>query len=406
MPTEATFSYSTAPLPVKPRKKFRDTLDDGPTSLMCDPRVVRGNTHAMARTLASMKRDNEQKTKPIKTVEIKPPESPSRPTYSYEVPEFVSAELDLSLYLIDNGASRPSVKVAETQADEFKYRPDTPEYVPRKTGIDRETQVEDVRDLFNFDAEVAPMLEVIIKKTIEQAIFEVEAEEELVAIEQAVIKFNDDKNAEIEWMREKEKEYEAELIIKNNHLQAVQKTVWKQRKVKRTVASSRAMKEIYPSILQEAADELFLEGIWKVQEKEDMVDVEIPALMVEAKKKMKRYAIAEMILDELLLEAQKLYDNTPVYIPPPKPRRLVIRIVLLAENVGTDNDVSLGPFAVSEADTVGSVEKRIEDEIKRRKVVLQSPPGGFLSSAMGRPLLPLSAPLMQFAFPENLDLTI
>ena len=59
-------------------------------------------------------------------------------------------------------------------------RPEEPPYVPKKTGIDAETQIES--DLFDFDYEVAPMLSVIVDKTLEQALLEVEEEEELRAI--------------------------------------------------------------------------------------------------------------------------------------------------------------------------------------------------------------------------------
>lgn len=41
-----------------------------------------------------------------------------------------------------------------TNMDAMLPRPVTPEYIPRKTGVDAHTQVEDVRDLFNFDVEV------------------------------------------------------------------------------------------------------------------------------------------------------------------------------------------------------------------------------------------------------------
>jgi pyoverdine/dityrosine biosynthesis protein Dit1 len=50
--------------------------------------------------------------------------------------------------------------------------------VPKKTGIDKITQIEDY-DLFNYDREVQPILNVLLSKTCEQAILEVEEETEL-----------------------------------------------------------------------------------------------------------------------------------------------------------------------------------------------------------------------------------
>ena len=87
----------------------------------------------------------------------------------------------------------------------FKARPPSPA-IPRKTGIDNETQVEDVRELFDFDAESDPIVNVIVAKTLEQALFEVRHEEELKALEQVADDFQAQKRKELEWQKEKEKQ--------------------------------------------------------------------------------------------------------------------------------------------------------------------------------------------------------
>lgn len=60
-------------------------------------------------------------------------------------------------------------------------KPESPRYVPKKTGIDAATQVEDY-ELFDFDREVTPILDVICTKTLEQASLEIEQEEEFKAM--------------------------------------------------------------------------------------------------------------------------------------------------------------------------------------------------------------------------------
>ena len=50
--------------------------------------------------------------------------------------------------------------------------------MPKKTGIDKITQIEDY-DLFDYDREVQPILNVLLSKTVEQALLEVEEETEL-----------------------------------------------------------------------------------------------------------------------------------------------------------------------------------------------------------------------------------
>ncbi|KAA0195997.1 Radial spoke head protein 3 [Fasciolopsis buskii] len=65
-----------------------------------------------------------------------------------------------------------------TQTDYFLDRPPTPLFVPAKTGVDVATQIYE-NDLFDFNLEVQPILEVLVGKTIEQALLEVMEEEEL-----------------------------------------------------------------------------------------------------------------------------------------------------------------------------------------------------------------------------------
>ena len=45
-------------------------------------------------------------------------------------------------------------------------KPEDPPYIPKKTGIDAATQVEDY-ELFDFDREVTPILNVICSKSLE-----------------------------------------------------------------------------------------------------------------------------------------------------------------------------------------------------------------------------------------------
>lgn len=52
----------------------------------------------------------------------------------------------------------------ETQTDEFEARPQTPDFVPKKTGVDVSTQIEPSDNLFNFDLELQPLLAVLVGK--------------------------------------------------------------------------------------------------------------------------------------------------------------------------------------------------------------------------------------------------
>ena len=67
---------------------------------------------------------------------------------------------------------------AEVQTDFLLDRPSTPLFMPAKSGEDRSTQIEE-GELFDFDTEVEPILEVLVGKTLERSMMEVLEEEEL-----------------------------------------------------------------------------------------------------------------------------------------------------------------------------------------------------------------------------------
>lgn len=90
--------------------------------------------------------------------------------------------------------------------------------MPKKTGIDKITQIEDY-DLFNYDEEVQPILNVLLSKTIDQACLEVEEEFEL----EDIMKFKEDfkRRREIEdseWQHEVKKEI-TRIKVKNKALE-------------------------------------------------------------------------------------------------------------------------------------------------------------------------------------------
>lgn len=94
--------------------------------------------------------------------------------------------------------------------------------MPKKTGIDKITQIEDY-DLFDYDEEVQPILNVLLSKTIDQACLEVEEEFEL----EDIVKFKEDykRRREVEdgdWQHEVKKEI-SRIKIKNKALENARK---------------------------------------------------------------------------------------------------------------------------------------------------------------------------------------
>lgn len=89
----------------------------------------------------------------------------------------VHVDVQTNLYLEELSDKLPEA-VAQTQTDNFLNRAPSPLYIPQKSGTDVATQIYE-GDLFDFDFEVQPILEVIVGKTLEQALMEVNEEMEL-----------------------------------------------------------------------------------------------------------------------------------------------------------------------------------------------------------------------------------
>ncbi|KOB67369.1 Radial spoke head protein 3-like protein [Operophtera brumata] len=99
--------------------------------------------------------------------------------------------VSVALQLFDKGVE---LEVG-VQTDLFVDRPTTPLYVPAKTGADAATQIYP-GDLFDFDVEVQPILEVLVGKTTEQALAEVAQEEELCTLREQQRRYVELRDAE------------------------------------------------------------------------------------------------------------------------------------------------------------------------------------------------------------------
>jgi len=190
----ATYSFSSRPQPVAgSRKKYREPNEDiapyrdlKETCITFDKRVHRGNTYgqqvqnAMREALLDAARLEEQTFAPAKKTRRKPARPKEPKIFDLPLPEPDRPAVDLTKHLVAP-EEKIQVETADTQTDEFLPEEPPEAYVPQKTGIDAYTQVED-GELFKFDDEVEPILDVIVCKTLEQALMEVDEEYELEAM--------------------------------------------------------------------------------------------------------------------------------------------------------------------------------------------------------------------------------
>ena len=145
---------------------------------MHDKRVFRGNTHNMnllqANMTAQQKDDQrikvEQEVKKIEMIKaqlLKYKQQKHKPSpYDLRPGPPARIEVDLTYFLTEQNRPKPIEVEVKCQTDNFMPKPPTPKYVPKKTGIDKDTQIEDY-DLFDYDREVQPILNVLLTKSVE-----------------------------------------------------------------------------------------------------------------------------------------------------------------------------------------------------------------------------------------------
>lgn len=74
--------------------------------------------------------------------------------------------------------AKPAEVTIETQTDLFLEKPPTPPYIPAKIGIDVATEISD-GELFQFDAEAQPLIDVLVDSIMELSILDVAHEQEI-----------------------------------------------------------------------------------------------------------------------------------------------------------------------------------------------------------------------------------
>jgi hypothetical protein len=236
--------FSTAPQAVGTRKKYRDP-DDRTMShkgnMMQDRRVVRGNTYAALVApqpdAAEVQKQREAQRRRL----MRASQKERRPGTPEPVVGRKHMDIQTDSYL-EELTERTVEFEAETQTDFLLDRPPSPLFMPAKIGVDIDTQVEE-GELFDFDRECEPVLEVLVGKTLEQSVMEVLEEEELESLRRHQEDFEKRRNAELQEVQRMEaaERRRNDELLRRKEQQAAQREqdLSKMRKVvSRSVAAS------------------------------------------------------------------------------------------------------------------------------------------------------------------------
>mmetsp|Transcript_85349 Transcript_85349/g.265300 ORF Transcript_85349/g.265300 Transcript_85349/m.265300 type:complete len:462 (-) Transcript_85349:92-1477(-) len=368
----STYTFSSAPKPVVgARKKYREPGEDASlyrdlkeTCITWDKRVHRGNTYS-AYTQGAIREALAQEG--AQAVAAAPKarrrQRPKEPKlFDMPLPEPERLAVDLTQHLV----AREAVVVVdnvEAQTDEFLPEPPPEMYRPQKTGVDVTTQVED-GDLFVFDTEVDPILDVIVNKTLEQSLMEVEEEHELEQMRQ----FKDEwyKRQERmmqEWQRQVEEEWgrweEKERIVgqKREEKRREARVLLKIQAIK---AAKQHLSRVVPNAIQDLQEVAFPD-----MRGQAINQIFLPQLLGQVQQELGALKRAERHVDEIVapLVRNRLDAQARGFAAHRDKTREIERRVLeetqirqgrirIHVDVGGGRKVPVGPIQISSADGI------------------------------------------------------
>uniref|UniRef100_G1KD03 Radial spoke head 3 n=1 Tax=Anolis carolinensis TaxID=28377 RepID=G1KD03_ANOCA len=315
----ATYSYSSRPRVVPVRKRYRESTlakesEEGPVrygNLMYDRRVVRGNTYAIPALPwspepdpAEVQRRREAHRKMLARRQLKEESEVHAPVIE-DAGKRVDVQTELYLEEI---ADRIIEVDIECQTDAFLIRASSPLFVPLKTGADVATQIEE-GELFDFDVEVKPMLEVLVGKTIEQALIEVSEEEDLANLQAHQHAFQELRNAEIaetQRLEEQEKRHKEEKVRRMRQQLEEQE---KQFNVAERIAARAFAQQYLTNLIPSALANLQKKGFFYDETQREVEEDFLPYLMNNAEQRMDSWLLGRIMTDCKLIRIR--YQRVP-----------------------------------------------------------------------------------------------
>ncbi|XP_055667090.1 radial spoke head protein 3 homolog [Falco peregrinus] len=304
------YSYCSRPRALPARPKYRAPPDAAEpekeplryANLMYDRRVARGNTYSLQVKPVStqpnpleIQRQREARERALARKRAKEQMQPRTPE-PVEGREHIHVQTELYLEEISDRIVEVDT---ECQTDAFLDRPPTPLFIPAKTGKDVATQIEE-GELFDFDVEVKPILEVLIGKTVEQALLEVMEEEELAQLwahQCAYAELRNAELAEVQRLEEQDRRYREEKERrKRQHMQMLQKQKETTEKIAARAFAQRYLADLIPSVFNNLRDS----GFFYDPIERDIETEFLPWLMTEVEETLEKKVLGRTVLDSLI----------------------------------------------------------------------------------------------------------
>ena len=277
---------------------------------MNDPRVVRGSTYA-ARIISQAQREDEDRLQRQARMHQKRSSRRRKKSMRSASPEPVPGRSHMYSQTdeyLEELTDRPPEKEATTQTDALMDRPPSPLFMPAKIGVDKYTQIEP-GDLFNFDVEVEPVLEVLVGKTLEQAMDEVLEEEELANIRKHKAAFEQQRNIELAEVQRLEAEERRKAAEKERRVEQENRRVRQEEEVMEKVAARGFAKSYLADLHSAVFDKLVGTGHFFDPVEREVDDVFMPWLHNQTANYLDQVVAARQLANDLLSGALALQQD-------------------------------------------------------------------------------------------------
>jgi len=283
---------------------FYRSLIPNPNNIMYDKRVVRGNTYAAQILPATAQAEQlEMDRSAQKSSSRKRPKAASKP----ETPEAVEGRKHIDVQTeqyLEELTDRPVEVEIDTQTDAFMDQLPAPIFIPMKTGVDVSTQIYD-GDLFDFDAEVEPILEVLVGKTLEQSMMEVMEEEELANMRTHQEHFEQIRNTELAETQRLEEAEKRRTEEKQRRVEQEKQRVKQEQDVTEKVAARTFTKGFLSQLQSQVVQNLADAGFFYDPLETEVTTNFLPWLMDSMTEKLDTLAVARALADDLIADAAK-----------------------------------------------------------------------------------------------------
>jgi len=223
---------------------------------MWDRRVVRGNTYAAQIVATAAPEVVQQLQRDVQ--DQNRGKGRNRNEFRAPTPEAVQGrhhiDVQTDAYLEEVSDKVPEHSI-ETQTDEFMDRPQSPMFIPIRTGVDKETQIME-GDLFDFELEVEPILDVLVGKTLEQSMMEVMEEEELAELRAHQEEFVQLRNAELAETQRMEEAERRKFEEKERRMKQERERIAQELELKEKVAAAAFAQNFMSGIESNVLDRL------------------------------------------------------------------------------------------------------------------------------------------------------